>query len=583
MKTPPPSISTMPASGGPGSGATAATITVPELLRLLDCEFTQTAAAVANAQYAFWIGSGISRGRVDDLKALIRRALHYLSARVDPGAPEYERALAEVLELTALSSADRQAIDVRQDPASWKGINDIESSLVEKYSVFLDIRIPGQAPDYLLWEAADAASVFGAPRDPDSEHLCLAILALEGTAPAIISANWDGLVEAAFDQLGAELGVLAVCVKPDDLRTSGARSTLLKFHGCAVRAIKNPADYRELLVARISQIVGWRRSPDHKAMRAAMEHFAMAMHTLMIGLSAQDTNIQDLFDEARDKLDWKWPCQPPAYVFAGSALTPSQKTILACGYGKTYDKSPADIESHAFLRAYGKPLLLSLVLHVICAKLQQCADRRATGLTPVERGELARGIQTLRDAVGAQADPNSVAFVHSLWRTVARAMCLLQEGVVNTSAYRPISGSPANVMLGDANTITSGLYEAAVVLALLGDGQANGHWVVLPGDLSHAEDGTLTIQAAGHKSRVFLAANGSSYVALIHSGLVGPSSGDAIVFHSSDMARRRRRSPKGALGRTGQPKLREVVVPSLLSGATSINDLRTRFRQEAAL
>ena len=44
--------------------------------------------------------------------------------------------------------------------------------------------------DYLLWEAVDVVRVYADPtKTPDVEHLCVAVLALEGVAPDIASAS----------------------------------------------------------------------------------------------------------------------------------------------------------------------------------------------------------------------------------------------------------------------------------------------------------------------------------------------------------------------------------------------------------
>jgi hypothetical protein len=54
---------------------TAANISIRETLDLLDGPFAELSLGVAQGQYAFWLGSGISRDRVDDLKRVITRFL----------------------------------------------------------------------------------------------------------------------------------------------------------------------------------------------------------------------------------------------------------------------------------------------------------------------------------------------------------------------------------------------------------------------------------------------------------------------------------------------------------------------------
>jgi hypothetical protein len=80
---------------------TAATITVRQALDLLDGAFAGLALGVAQRRYAFWLGSGISRDRVDDLKRIVARVLTYLRDNIDAGSANcaYRTALEEALEL----------------------------------------------------------------------------------------------------------------------------------------------------------------------------------------------------------------------------------------------------------------------------------------------------------------------------------------------------------------------------------------------------------------------------------------------------------------------------------------------------
>src|SRR4051794_23241548 len=59
----------------------AAEITVAETLALLDGDHAAVAREVANGRYVFWLGSGISRGRVDGLPGVVERVLEFLRER----------------------------------------------------------------------------------------------------------------------------------------------------------------------------------------------------------------------------------------------------------------------------------------------------------------------------------------------------------------------------------------------------------------------------------------------------------------------------------------------------------------------
>src|SRR3546814_13705959 len=72
----------------------------------------------------------------------------------------------------------------------------------------LGVPVDGEEADYLLWDVLDAANVYANPAiEPDAEHLCLAVLAIEGEASALPTANWDNLIERAVERLaGAQPG-----------------------------------------------------------------------------------------------------------------------------------------------------------------------------------------------------------------------------------------------------------------------------------------------------------------------------------------------------------------------------------------
>ena len=62
----------------------AATISLTETLALLDGDFAAFANGVADARYAFWLGSGISFSRFPGLKQIVVKALEFLRTRVGP-------------------------------------------------------------------------------------------------------------------------------------------------------------------------------------------------------------------------------------------------------------------------------------------------------------------------------------------------------------------------------------------------------------------------------------------------------------------------------------------------------------------
>ena len=66
-------------------GPTAATITVRQVLDLLDNEFAEVAAAVGSRGFALWLGSGISLGRTPGVTSMLARALEHLRQKIEAG------------------------------------------------------------------------------------------------------------------------------------------------------------------------------------------------------------------------------------------------------------------------------------------------------------------------------------------------------------------------------------------------------------------------------------------------------------------------------------------------------------------
>src|SRR3546814_14024351 len=101
----------------------------------------------------------------------------------------------------------------------------------------LDVPVDGEEADYLLWDVLDAANVYANPAiEPDAEHLCLAVLAIEGVASELPTANWDNLIERAVERPAGAQPVLRVVVAPNAIRWNRLRANLYKFHAQNDRA-----------------------------------------------------------------------------------------------------------------------------------------------------------------------------------------------------------------------------------------------------------------------------------------------------------------------------------------------------------
>ncbi|NRP89047.1 hypothetical protein GFPCMMHI_04972 [Ensifer adhaerens] len=571
---------------------TASTISVLETLKLLDNEFLEVAVGVARAEYALWLGSGISRERVADLRVVARRVLDYLSAnaRIETGDGTYKRALDKALGL-ALTHSEKAAIDQTTDPATWANIDTVVERLVGKYSLLLDIRILGQPSDHLVWDIVDVRATYADDNlEPDCEHTAVAVLILEGVFPKVASANWDGLVEKAVANLsdGNET-LVGVLVRAEDIPGAGGRTLLHKFHGCAIQAKRQEAQYREFIVGRDQQITDWPNDPKFALMKNQLEGLSVTHRTLMIGLSAQDSNIKDIFSVGRAMLKRSWPSHPPAYVFAGDELGAEQGTMLKSVYQDDYDNLELEIEKAAKIPAYGKPLLTALVLSVLgqkAAKLIDLVD--APKLSAEERAKIMKGVIGARDLVAAKAGETSDGkrtFMNAVVAGITRSLSIFraETAALAKGIYGPIGGLPIGQMANDPYVKMSSMPELGALLGVVGRATEVDGWKITPatGDASR---GSFSISGpAGNQQKMFVVSNDETLSKLIGDGVIKEAD-DTIVAVCSVSTARRQTSPSSRFGRGDSDfSYREFSFKELLVNAASADEVLARLKEEATL
>jgi len=482
--------------------------------------------------------------------------------------------------------AELKTLDFSQPFATWPHAEQIAQRLVTKYALLLDIPVDGEADDFLLWEGVNVAATYGHPSlQPDVEHLCLGILILEGTASDVATANWDGLVERAENELAAGQSCLLVCVQQTDLRSEARRGNLYKFHGCAICAMANEAVYRPLLVARQSQINAWTARPEHAAMVGRLIDILINKPSLVLGLSTQDANIQALFARAEATMHWTWPGDRPSYVFSENELGAEQRGLLKNVYRAAWTPGTrAQISDSAHLKAYAKPLLLALVLHVICSKLKKLVDL-AEGLAPgASRVDLHSGVTVLRDQLADDGDGDRLVFLRNLIQLGSRAIMIFRDGEDSGAPrrYNPVTVTPLQQIASDPGLPASGRCEAAVAIGLLGLGAQLGHWTVTGTDPTRKESGIAQIRSAASAVRVLLVANIHVALRLWHSGYIVDEE-DFAVIHSLEIPTSLPRSPRSAPGRTGKLGLREVSIHTLMKESASTGELLSQFRLRLAI
>ena len=82
---------------------------------------------------------------------------------------------------------------------------------------------------------------------------------------------------------------------------------------------------------------------------------------LMIGFSAQDIDVQDIFLEDAQGSGWNWTDDPKPFLFAEEDLKPGQCDVLASMYAGAYAANRPAIEAAARVRVYAKSLLIALL------------------------------------------------------------------------------------------------------------------------------------------------------------------------------------------------------------------------------
>jgi hypothetical protein len=569
----------------------ASDISVRETLRLLDGTFEPFAAGVSNGLYAFWLGSGISFGRAPGLHDLVSKVIEYVRSRIDPADAncKFARSMQEILNLAGTSSEERARSKLDEAFASWPDRVAIASRLVNNYAKLLGVTVDGEDLDYLLWTVIDVRATFADPAmTPDVEHLCLATLSLEGVASEMLSANWDPLVERAVHSLTDGNAALSptVVARPADLQLPRNKTRLIKFHGCAVKAQADPGQYRQWLVASNNQVAAFCTQNDNMGLVTALTHIVGSKRTLMLGLSAQDANIQGIFSKAANELTWQLGDLPASYVFSEQDLGMDQRSLLKNVYRDQI--TPANLTvvfEAARIQAYAKRLLPALLLDVWSRKLKALISL-APGLLPqAERQNLCAGIVSLRNHLAAAAEP-TLAFIDALLDRFGRACKLLRDGQIEhpNVRFEPITNDVVTAFAGNPALGALGLREAAVALGLLGMGLSRDHWVVGAEPLDK-EAGVLAITgrgAAAARTKVYLTASASAAALLRSEGhLVEEES--PLLIQSQKLSVPMTRSPRGATGRTGLPKAREVSVSTLLQTYSTADDLYEAFRQELAL
>ncbi len=567
--------------------------TVAAALACFGDEFAATSSAFVRGEYALWLGSGISRDVVPAVDDFLRNLLASLQEQVDPADAQcrFRTALDEILEIAGVPVDHRPALYLDQPVSSWPDLANLVARLRDRYSAVLDVRVVDEPPDYLVWVGIDAAETYGSPDLlPDVEHLCIAILMIEGVVSFVPTTNWDGLVEAAVAVLAPQPeSLLKVVVIPEDFSGPDRPAELLKFHGCAVRALEDGDRYRDRLVARESQISGWASKPENAMMKQRLEFVLASKPAFVVGLSAQDANIHTMFNQASQNLVRSWPATPPAMVCADESLGQHHKHMLKVVYGDEASSAHgAAINASALLGAYAKPALLALVLYVLAEKLCALLDSVSdVHLAPAEVARMQDDLRALRDELGALADGDVRTFVDRLIIATRLVLSIFRNGILPAAAattYEPLTVKPTVEALVDPNFPGDALGRLAIAVSLLGRGHVANEWAVRAETVAHPGHSVVSVTSAtGRISEVFIVKDAGALARLEADGMIDLANSDVLAISAETIPTRATRSPRTRYGRTGASAAREVDLAGLSRGATSADDLYESFKLLAAL
>lgn len=573
--------------------------TVPAVLARFDTTLSQFATSFNGGQYVLWLGSGISRERVPNVYSLLDRVIEFLRVGINPDDTScgVRSAFDQVLALASLTSDEQATIDIGIPFAEWELRERITGVLANRYAEVLDVGVEGEARDYLVWEVLDVPQTYGSPDiEPDVEHYCIAFLMLEGLVDSAVTANWDGLVEKALSELMPAFdAVTRVIVKPEDFRLPKLPVEFVKFHGCAVRA-HDDTSYRPLLIARHSQIAIWATEAQHRPMRKRLESLYAERPTLMLGLSAQDANLQHVFGTAVADLARPWsPTDTPAIVLSEERLLPHHAHVLKITYGEDYYKSASAISESAVLGSFGKPTLLALVLSSSTRKLSYFLERALQttwAASDIER--LTADLVGLRDYAASYTtpynpeglSPSAVSefqreFVRRLIEITHLVLTVFRTGQVPSEGgrrYEPLSNRPATQAIHSPDFPSKEFGFLGVALSLIGRGHVSGNWSATAGDSKAPTNGVLRLTTERRETPVFFVKDAATLTELELAAAFDDSNGTAFVVMANEEPMESTRSPRPRFGRDGKMRAGRFSVASSVADTASADELFEAFK-----
>ena len=493
---------------------------------LLDNDWGPLVGSVFRGERTLWFGSAISADRFDDLPKLLNQLLAELHARMTPGDPTcpFRKALGEIVAFSGIS------VDLDAAPATWPRLHEIVPILRTRYDEVLGIPL-GVQLDAIIWDVLRLPQMYGDQTvPPDAEHRFIALLVKEGVLGEFLSTNWDCLIEDAHEWCGPGGLGLGVVACPGEMSTAQPR--LVKIHGCARRADKDPAHYRRFLVATKVHILRWMedaQGPFSDFVRNLIRQRAV----LFVGLSAQDDNLQLEF--LRAALPSVSSTAYDRLVFAKPGLESAQKQLLQLAYGDdTFSTHREEIERSSTLPLYAKPLLGTLYVLCLVCKAKLLIDK-SQELSAPQRQLATDGLMSMSAAACAHFDHLSSP---DRWRSlategswvVARFVALYRDQKVPSdwAHYVALHNRNLRELEADPN-LPDGDDRMILLLAALFMGQGRGYWTLAVRN-GPGSEGHLALAAGPVSLRVFVAREVKALGRLDREGFVDPGDDPQVVL-----------------------------------------------------
>jgi hypothetical protein len=554
--------------------------------------------AIFKGSCSFWLGSRISSARFDNIDVLLTKLLENLQTHcsAERDCP-FRVTINRILNLTSLRYQDRDAIDLSTPARSWPKFAEIITQLQNQYSTVLGIAVRIDGVNHSIpWEILKLQQVYSDPtKEPDAEHILLALLIEEQYLFKLVSANWDPLIEKAyegcFDSGTNQLEVIA-CNEDLNRKGSGRAPRLFKVHGCAQKAANDPNRYLPYMLATKAEIAQWTEGAERKAFRDAARMILREGPALFIGLSGQDFNLQALFVGVREKADEPYPPVPARVAFCADGLSEDHHTILENLYGKAaYNAHTDEITREAALPLYAKPLLATLYALGLKEKIVGLLQAATSELQPAHLTFALESLNKTEDRICAfydampEPDERWRSLCDHFSRFVTRLLGIYrhQQLPTRTTAYEPLSAYNLAEIPTQSLHALGHQHWLFLMLACLLEGEERGYWKLEVPLTDSATSGQLIIWQNEEPLRVFLLHSPARRSRLEKVVLDTDTSPRALLllYPSELVPREAKRFPLRELpGSKEEDNVTEISLQDLLEGAPTGEDLLDAVRDE---